>query len=173
MGKPFTKLQQEAAFDRYYAMGASRVLNELRKNLVDTEEFTDRSPALQTLKTWSKENNWQERLKLRDIENSKKVQAKTDREVVNTKADYRKDIRLTQQPLKAAINKVIVPAKDGKPATINIEVENARDLALIVGALEKLIKLDLVMIGEADSHTQLSGDGISFNFGDKITEDDI
>jgi hypothetical protein len=176
--KPFTTFQKEIAFDRYYAMGEQRDLKRVASELQGNENFIDGAPAWKTLQNWSSQYNWQQRCELRDIENSQKIQAKTDRVVVNTKADYRNDIRLSLQPVKAAINSAIVKKEDPETgevkAVLNFSVEDAKDLAQMVNSLEKLIKTDLVLMGEADSHAEVSGKGIVFNFtGTPITEDDI
>ena len=81
--------------------------------------------------------------------------AKTDREIVNTKADYRKDIRLMIQPLKAAMNKVIVKDEETGELTVAIDMKTARDVNYIVTSLEKCIKTDLLLMGEADSRTDM------------------
>jgi len=152
------------AFDYYYSLGAARSYTEVARKF---------NVSRTSLAKWAKAFNWMDRIAQRDIENSKKIQAKTDRTIVNTKADYRRDVRLALQPLKAAINKVIVKNPDtGKPE-VKIPIDEARDLASVIVSFEKLIKLDLVLMGEADSHTQVSGEGIAFNFGNIITEDDI
>jgi hypothetical protein len=136
-------------------MGEQRELKGLAMGLQGAEGFIDGAPTWKTLKSWSAANNWQQRCELRDIENSQKVQAKTDRVVVNTKADYRNDIRLSLQPVKAAINSAIVTKEDPKTgeekAVLNFSVEDAKDLAQMVNSLEKLIKADLLLMGEADS----------------------
>jgi hypothetical protein len=158
--KPFTTFQKEIAFDVYYAMGERRDLGQLAINLQSTDDFEDGAPKIGTLKVWSTKENWQQRCELRDIENSQKVQAKTDRAVVNAKADWRKDISLAVQPVKAAINSAIVKKKDEKTgeekAVLNFTVENAKDLALMIGSLEKMVKTDLVLIGESDTNASMN-----------------
>jgi len=126
------------AFNEYYLMGDGRSLKLLACNHDVTE---------QTMKRWSIAHNWQDRIEIRDIEASKKLIEQVDKAVVNTRADYRKDIRLTLQPVKAALNTVIVKGEDGKPQ-VNIKIETAKDFSLMVGALEKLVKLDMGLMGE-------------------------
>ena len=150
----FNTMQREAAFDAYFAMGAERHLNKLRTYLANTKHFTAGVPAYITLREWSSKDNWQARITQRDIENGKKIQAKTDRAVVNTKADYRRDVRLALQPLKAAINKVIVKNEETGLPEVKIPIIEARDLTSVIMSFEKLIKLDLILMGEADSRTE-------------------
>jgi len=143
MPKVETKRHIEA-FDYYYALGEER-------NLVSVAlqyGFSERAVA-----GWSKDFNWQMRIAQRDLENGKKIMAKTDEVVVNTKADYREDIRRALQPVKAAINKVIVKDTKTGELDVDITVDNAMQLAAVIGAFEKLVKLDLLLMGEADSRT--------------------
>ena len=133
------------AFDEYYAMGDKRSLTLLA---------SDCGVTAKTCKEWSRTFNWQERIHQRDIENGKKLQAKTDRVIVNTKADYRRDVRLALQPIKAAINKVIVKNEETGQPEVRIPIAEARDLTSVIISFEKLIKLDLLLMGEADSRAE-------------------
>ena len=112
------------------------------------QKYTKDVPKLVTLKTWSKAFNWAERVKLRDIENSKalenKLKPKTNKAIVNTKADYRAEIKSQIGILKTILNKAI---KDFNNGDI-IDIGNTGDLKDIVNSYEKLCKLDLLMMGE-------------------------
>ncbi len=73
-----------------------------------------------------------------------------------------------------------IPSKDNPKPKNPLKVETIEDMERLVKMFATLMKeeqnfakLALVLVGEPDSHTRVSGDGISFNFGDKITEDDI
>lgn len=156
------------AFDAYYAMGPERSLVRLAG---------DRGVSVKSIKKWSTEFNWQERLIQRDLEINRKTEEKTNKAIVNTKADYRADIRLALQPIKALINSAIIEVTNEetgqKENQLKFSVENPKDMASIIGALDRLIKADLLLMGEADSHTAVSGDGIVFKFGGKVSEDDL
>lgn len=167
--KPFTEYQKEIAFDRYYAMGGARELKGLARGLVGAEGFEDRAPTWKTVKRWSADNNWQERAKLRDISNSKKEQDKTDKEVVNTKADYRKQIKerlgninTDLGYLKTSFGTAKKKLEDEK--NTELEVKSIKELVELAKAMQgmykeeqNLMKLDLLMMGEADSHSEMSG----------------
>jgi len=133
------------AFDYYYALGAERSYPKV------ASKFT---VSRTSVKKWSKEFNWQERIVQRDIENSRKVQEKTDKAVVNTKADYRRDIRRALQPVKAAINKAIVKNPETGELEVRIPIVEAKDLASVVGAFNTLARLDMLLMGEADSRNE-------------------
>ena len=148
------------AFDYYYSLGNDRSCQQVGI------KFTVSRNSVQK---WKQAFNWDERVIQRDLEINKKVEEKTTNAIVNTKADYRADIRSMLQPAKAAVNTVIVEGKDGKP-TVNLKVDNPKDFALVIGAIEKLVKLDLLLMGEADSRAETN---INFITPDNMTEDDI
>jgi len=85
---------------------------------------------------WSKAFNWQDRIELRDIDNGKKLEAKTDKAVVNSKADYRALIRKTVDLYKKKLD-------DGK-----IIISRPQDLDI-------LAKLDLTLMGEATEREEI------------------
>lgn len=157
MGKAFTEYQKEMAFDRYYAMGAKRELKRLAGGLAEAEEFKDGSPAWKTLKKWSAANNWQERCKQRDIENSSKQHEKTDREVVKTKAAYRIEIGETREQLelfRTRFEKLIADATEAIEKG-RIKINDVNELDRVASSLKKLhdlnkdyIHLDLKLVGE-------------------------
>jgi hypothetical protein len=163
MPKPFTEFQKEMAFDRYYAMGAKRDLKELLRNLQGTEAFPDEPPTYSTIKKWSMANNWQEQCKQRDIENAKKVEAKTDREVVKTKAAYRVEIGEIREELKVfrqRVEKLIADATEAIEKK-QIKVGGIPELDQVISSLKKFhdmdkdyVKLDLQLIGEGDGQEQ-------------------
>jgi len=148
-------------FELYYAMGNSRSLEKLLNRL--HQDGTKTAPSMRTLKRWSNEFNWQQRVEQRDIENSKaledKLKPQTNKTIVNTKADYRAEIKTQLGILKAILNQAI---KDIKENNI-IRVSNTNELKDVVNSYEKLSKLDLLMMGEATDRTE----DISINFKDE------
>lgn len=116
----------------YYAMGEKRSMARLRQEVLlkNDPDIAPMLPSLTVMKKWSTEFNWQERIQQRDIEISKKMEQKTNTTILNQKADYRKLI-------KEAIDDWYKKFADGKAGP-----ENVSDL-------EKLIKLDLLLMGEA------------------------
>jgi hypothetical protein len=124
------------------------------------------SPSVDSLKLWSRRDNWQARCKQRDIENSKKVEARTDREVVKTKAGYRVEIAEVREELgvfRQRSEKLIADATEAIEKG-TIKITSIEDLDRVVSSLKKFhdlnkdyIKQDLVLMGEADSITEHSG----------------
>jgi hypothetical protein len=122
-------LRHQEAFNYYYSLGSDRSLSKLRGKLKSLKSPYD-VPSLKSLQRWSKEFNWQQRIKERDAKISQQLNKVAEKEEFLTRADYRKLIKETIDVYKQKL-------KDKK-----IVVSNARDL-------ETLAKLDLLMIGEA------------------------
>ena len=161
--KAFTQFQKEIAFDAYYAMGAKRDLKILSVSLKDTPEFSDHAPAHITLRKWSSRDNWQERANQRDIENSRKVQAQTDKSVVNSKADHRKLIKklLEQDSTLDGYAITLIGTAYDLISTGKMKVGSVKELVDLMrthqGSISKiveLIKADLLLMGEADSREE-------------------
>jgi len=141
-------LRHGEIFELYYAMDGKRSLSKLRKKLM-SPECSQNAPSLKTLKRWSKAFNWQDRIELRDIDNGKKLEAKTDKAVVNSKADYRALIRKTVDLYKKKLD-------DGK-----IIISRPQDLDI-------LAKLDLTMMGEVTERGELNITNAKQKLIDKI-----
>ena len=123
-------------------MGSNRSLAKL------CQKYPNDMPKLVTLKSWSKAFNWQQRVEQRDIENNKslenKLKPETNKVIVNSKADYRAEIKTQIGILKAILNKVIQDFKNNEI----LDVDNVKDLEKVINSYEKLCKLDLLMMGE-------------------------
>ena len=129
-----------SAFEHYYISGDKRSYKSTASRF---------NVAKKTIERWSKAFNWQERVKLRDIENSKalenKLKPKTNKIIVNTKADYRAEIKSQLNILKAILNNTI---KDIKAGNI-IDIADTGNLKDVVNSYEKLCTLDLKLMGES------------------------
>ena len=80
---------------------------------------------------WSAAFNWQERVVQRDIEISKGLEKKTNTTILNEKANYRRIIKETIAKMAG------------------VEVSNIKDL-------DTLVKLDLLLMGEATEKNETS-----------------
>ena len=151
------------AFDQYYAMGAKRELKGLAGGLKGAEEFKHGVPAWKTLKKWSAANNWQERCKQRDIENSRKVQEQTDKSVVNSMADHRKMIKelLEQDSTLDGYAITLIGTAFDLITEGTLKVETIKELVELmrvhqgsIGKKVDLMKADLLLMGEPDSRNE-------------------
>ena len=118
--RPGEKMIHIEAFEYYYALGNSR-------NCALVGKKFNKNPR--TISQWCTKFNWVERVKMRDIEISKKLVEKTTNAILDEKANYRKVIKL-------AMSKMIkeLQADDFKSKGIQ--------------DLERLIKLDMLLMGE-------------------------
>jgi nitrate reductase NapAB chaperone NapD len=137
------------AFEYYYSIP--------NRNLRAVAQKFNKS--LTAVNNWNKAFNWQQRVEQRDLANAKEIEKKTNKTIVNTKADYRAEIKTQLGILKAILNQAINDIKEKRI----IKVANTNELKDVVNSYEKLSKLDLLMMGEA---TERSED-ISINFKDE------
>jgi len=149
-------------FELYYSMGSDRSLNKLH------QKYPKDTPTIDTLKNWSRAFNWQARVEQRDIENSRaledKLKPKTNKIIVNTKADYRTEIKAQLGILKALLNKVIKDIKNESA----FDIGSVNELKDIINSYEKLSKLDLLMMGEATERGELNITNAKQKLVDKI-----
>ena len=115
------KTLHREAFEYYYALGGERSLAKV------AEKF---GKAERTVWDWSSKYNWQERVQQYDLEAGRRMREQSIQTVVEEKANYRKII-------KTAIGDFLKRLRDGE-----VKVTT-------VAELEKLIKLDLTLMGEA------------------------
>ena len=130
------------AFEFYYSLGDTRNITEVAR------KFT---VSRASVSKWSRSFNWRNRVIQRDIEIGRSVSDKTNEFIINTKADYGKEIEVNLKILKTAINSAfeIITNEDGKKvAKLRIETHSINDLINLINTSERLIRLKLDLIGE-------------------------
>ena len=140
------KLKHKKAYDYYYSLGDKKTLTKVARKF---------NKSKQTITKWNKAFNWQKRVEQRDIELAKRIEKKTDDVIVNTKAQYREDIKKALSINKALINTAI---KHGK---LIIEIENVDEFKKATDIISGLIKTDLLLMGEADQKIEIKDDNLS------------
>lgn len=138
------------AFDYYYSLGNDRTLSALQVHC----KCSPRAVA-----NWSKAFNWKERIIQRDLEINKRTEEKTNNAIVNTKADYRADIKKNRDVLvviRQRFEKLVEDATEKIESGV-IEIKDVTDLDKVATSLKKLhdldreyIKLDLILVGDSD-----------------------
>lgn len=131
-------LKHKEVYEYYYGLGEKRSCQAVGNKFAISR---------QSIQKWSKAFNWQKRTEQRDIEIGEQLKKKTNKIVLNTKADYREEIQQNIKILKSAIRTAFIKGQDGK-LKLNIAVTSVSDLNQIINATEKLIKLDMALIGE-------------------------
>jgi len=140
-------IRHQKAFDYYYLLDKRSIPKVAQKYAISTA----------AVKKWSKAFNWQARAEQRDIEIAKKLEKKVDDIIVNTKADYRRDIKSAYGIIKAIINTAIANVKDKDGNLIKKlipKIRNVEDTKKSIESMEKLIKADLLLMGEASDRTE-------------------
>jgi hypothetical protein len=145
------------AFNEYYLMGDKRSLSKLAaaRKVTDT-----------TCKKWSREFNWQERIRLRDIELSKREIKTVDDAIISTKADMLKLIedRIKEDAKLDGYATALIGGAKEKIEKKELEVESIKELAELMRAHQgstsnkvALIKAALLLLSEPDSRAEHSG----------------
>ena len=123
------------AFEEYVLLGDTRSHANLAKKV---------NVSKASVGKWAKAFNWPERVKLRDIANAKQIAKVTDRSIVATKANYRKDIEDTMKIIRATIESAV----NTTTKKLKVSTKTPSDINQLTSAYEKLAKLDLLLIGE-------------------------
>ena len=116
----------ETAFEYYYALGEKRSYDKV------TAEF---SVSLSTVKLWGKSFRWKHRVKDRDIQIAREMASRTLGDEVNHRE---RNLQIVQMSL-VRLAKAIV---DG-------------DVKMILGDLDKLIRLESFLRDEPDSRQEI------------------
>lgn len=121
---------QREAFEIYYALGSKRSLKTVAQQIGKTER---------TVAGWSRSFNWVARVQQRDIEEAK------NRDTNNISAqttDVRTRYRIIMNNLMARATEKMAEGK--------LEIKTISDL-------ERVVKLDLLLMGEATEKTESNG----------------
>lgn len=158
------------AFDYYYALGAERSYTKVASKF---------NISRTSLSKWGRAFNWKTRIAQRDIENNKKGEAKTNRAVVNTKADYRSDIREDRKELREIEKRIAGMVKEatGRKKNSKLKAVTIKGLNDLITSLVKIktlekeiVKLDLALIGESGEQESIE---ITVKLPEGITLDDV
>jgi len=137
----YCSAEQAKVFEQYYALGEGRTISQLSR-------VTGHSYA--RLDRWKRKYNWDMKIIKRDIEIAAILKAKTIDSIVNAKIDYSAIINQTIRDFIDNIREY-----NEKVRMVNRKAKHPKDLipykTLIcnAGDFEKLVKLDLLMRGDA------------------------
>ena len=137
MGRMSQRDKIDRAFDYYYALGPGRTYQKV------AEKF---GVSVNTVNNkWAVQGNWRERKLQRDLEVRKLVENQTNLEIADIKAHHREDIKAALFPVQRELQGIIDSLKGQKTPGW---VKNASDFDKLSRALERLIKLNLQLIGK-------------------------
>jgi hypothetical protein len=137
-------LRHIEAFEYFYSLGGKT--SDVSKVSVKCQ-LTER-----TIWRWYKNLNWREKIEQRNIENSKELAKKTDKTVLDTKANYRAEIKAQFSILKKMLNELIEKFKNNK----GIEIKDITGLKDVIGCYERLINMDLTLMGEVSEREEIA-----------------
>ena len=130
-----TELQRRA-FEMYYGLGEKRSLKAVAKTIGRTER---------TVAGWSRAYNWVARVTQRNIENAQNKRE----EAVNTQlTDVRTRYRVIISNFMEEISQRVLKGE--------LKVKNIQDF-------ERLVKLDLLLMGEATDRTEALGSSMELS----------
>ena len=135
-------LRHQEAFNFYYSLGEKRNIFKV------AQEYNVCRTAVAK---WSIALDWQQRIELRDIENARKLQEKVDATIIASKANYRREIRENLRIIRAALSTAVEKLRSGE-----LKVKDPSDIGMMANAYEKLVKLDLLLMGEATDRTDVT-----------------
>lgn len=127
------------AFEYYYLLGDDR------STLKVSQQFHVNH---RTVQYWADSFGWPERVAQRDIEIAQELQRKTLKDIVDTKANYRKIIKIA---VKNLVDNLTEQDEEGNP---KIKVTSIADL-------EKLVKLDMLLMGEYTEVTKTKAETVN------------
>lgn len=109
-------LENREAFEYYYSLGTNRSLVAVADKI---------GKAALTVKRWSKSFNWQERVKIRDMEIGDHVKRATNAHVVASRAMYRETIGKLVMDFKADVEsgKIKLSRIDDFIKIVNLDME--------------------------------------------------
>lgn len=137
-------LRHIEAFEYLYSLGEGRSYASVARQFNVAERNVQR---------WANAFDWPARIVERDRRNGYALARKTDQGVVSTKAAYRAEIRGYLAIFKSLIERAVETDAESGTLRFNIKLQTADELARAVGAVEKLVKLDLLLQGEATEIT--------------------
>lgn len=158
-------LRHKEAFEYYYVLGEKRSYVEVGHKLGISET---------SISKWGKIFNWQERVDQRDIEIGRELPTKTNETVLDIKANYRAEIKAQFSILKKMLNELIRKFKEDEGKKNKgtdkkgIEIKDVTGLKDIMGCYEKLVKMDLNLIGEVSKIEEIGLRDAEEKFFDKI-----
>lgn len=137
---------QSRAFEMYYGLGEKRSLKAVAETIGRTER---------TVAGWSRSFNWVARVTQRNIENAQNKRE----EAINTQlTDVRTKYRVIINNFMDELSKRVIKGE--------LKVRTIQDF-------ERLVKLDLLLMGEATDRTEVAGTSAELSQADKERLDEI
>lgn len=124
------------AFEYYYNLGDERTSQKV------ADQF---SVSRRSIEEWKSNFNWKERVEKRDIVIMEEIERKMSKSIIQEKLEYHQSISTNIKLLRAIIGTIV-----SKIQNKEIEIKNLGDYNAILNSFEKMIRLDLFLLGEPD-----------------------
>jgi len=134
-------LRHKVAFETYYLLGRKRTMRRVAIAM---------GLHHASISNWARAFDWHKRIIERDNKLAKRIQEESEDGMVKLAIDYRPTVRDIMLVIKAAIQIGINTIKSGK-----FRVDTADGLSKIVATAEKMIRLDLLLMGEPEERREM------------------
>lgn len=134
-------LRHQVAFETYYLLGEKRTMRRVA-NAMGLHHAS--------ISNWARAFDWHNRIIERDSKLAKRIQEKTEGDLVKLASEHRPTVRDIMVVVKAALQVGVNTIKSGK-----FRVDTADGLSKIVVAAEKMIRLDLLLMGEPEERREM------------------
>ena len=124
------------AYEYYYGLGDRRTLQEV------AEKFTT---SRQSITKWKKEFDWDSRISKRDLKVLQDVEKRISKAIVQEKYEYHQQISTNIKLIRAMVSTAYDKIKNKE-----IKVNTLHDFNTAMWVFERLIRLDLYLLGEPD-----------------------
>ena len=124
------------AYEYYYGLGDERTLQLVAKKFAISR---------QSITKWKKEFDWDSRISKRDLKILQEVEKKISKAIIQEKYEYHKQISTNLKLIRAIIATSYDKIKDKK-----IPINTLGDINSVMWIFERLIRLDLYLLGEPE-----------------------
>ena len=132
------------AFEYYYSLGPERTYKKI------AEKF---GVSINTVKKWAQRYGWRKRKSDRDTLIQKRVEEELNEEIVKVRTKYRNVIKDAFETIGDDLNRIVEKLEAGNKLEW---VKDIRDFERLVNCIERLIKLDLLLMGESTEKKELT-----------------
>lgn len=130
-------IKHTKAFEYYYLLGDT---DQHRSCVKVAKKF---NVNINMIYRWRKAFDWENRIIERDKKAAKELAKRNIKDLVNTRADYRREVKQNITVIKALLIKAAKAIKNGK-----IKVKTVKDVAIVLSTYDMLVKLDMALMGD-------------------------
>lgn len=137
-------LKHREAFDYYYSLKDKRSLLQVARKMGVSTTSVGR---------WSGAHGWQNQIAKRDAKVGTAISEKVDKQIVKQSVDHRIGIQKTMDTIQGSID-IATNALGDVDKRKKMGVPTFKDISTLATAQQGLVRLDLLLAGEADSREE-------------------